>query len=77
MYGAWIEGSTDEDIAAIKRAMEAPATAEEIHGRAAPEAPQNPLSGATKVPPTGAYGRLSWRKIKKNNGGADGTLRAL
>ena len=47
MYGAWIEGSTDEDIAAIKRAMEAPAAAEEIHGRAALEAPPNPLSDAT------------------------------
>ena len=46
---------------------------EEIHGKAAPKAPQNPLSGATKVPLTRAWGRLSWRKIKKYNGGADGT----
>ena len=73
MYGAWIEGSTPDDIEAIKRAMEAAPTAEEIPGKGLPELPQKPRPGAAKVPPTGAYGRLSWRKIKKNNGGADGT----
>jgi integrase len=73
MYGAWIEGSTDEDIAAIKRSMEAGPTAAAIHGTTPPAVPANPLPGATKVPPTGGWGRLSWRKIKKNNGGADGT----
>jgi hypothetical protein len=73
MYGAWIEGSTDEDIAAIKRSMEAGPTAATMHGTTPPAVPANPLPGATKVPPTGGWGRLSWRKIKKNNGGADGT----
>ena len=73
MYGAWIEGSTAEDIAAIKSSMEAGPTATEIHGSEAPKVPPNAFPGATKVPPTGAYGRLSWRKIKKYNGGADGT----
>jgi hypothetical protein len=77
MYGAWIEGSTDEDIAAIKRSMEAGPTAEVIHGITLPAVPANPLPGATKVPPTGGWGRLSWRKIKKNNGGADGRREAL
>ena len=66
MYGAWIEGSTQEDIEAIKRSMEAGPTAAEIHGAEAPKLPEKPHPGATKVPPTGSYGRLSWRKIKKN-----------
>ena len=73
MYGAWIEGSTRQDIEAIKRAMEGAPSAEQIHGKGTPEPPQKTRPGATKVPPTGPYGRLSWRKIKKNNGGADGT----
>ena len=73
MYGAWIEGSTAEDIAAIKTSMEAGPTATEIHGAEAPPVPPNAVPGATKVPPTGSWGRLSWRKIKKYNGGADGT----
>ncbi|MDB6042821.1 MAG: Bbp50 [Gammaproteobacteria bacterium] len=73
MYGAWIEGSTEADIAAIKRSMEAEATAKVIHGAGPPQVPANPPPGATKVPPTGGWGRLSWRKIKKKNGGADGT----
>ena len=73
MYGAWIEGSTAEDIAAIKSSMEAGPTAAEMHGAEAPKVPPSTVPGATKVPPTGPYGRLSWRKIKKYNGGADGT----
>ena len=73
MYGAWIEGSTDDDIATIKRSMEAGAAAATIHGTTPPAVPANSLPGATKLPPTGGWGRLSWRKIKKNNGGADGT----
>ena len=73
MYGAWIEGSTQEDIAAIKSAMEAGATAEMTSAGKTPQAPQIPLPGATQVPLAGGWGRLSWRKIKKNNGGADGT----
>ncbi len=42
MYGAWIEGSTDEDIAAIKRSMEAGPTAATIHGTTPPQSPQIP-----------------------------------
>jgi hypothetical protein len=73
MYGAWIEGSTDADIVAIKRSMEAGAAVEAISGDRPPQVPASPLPGATKVPPTGDWGRLGSRKIKKNNGGADGT----
>jgi hypothetical protein len=47
MYGAWIEGSTDEDIAAIKRSMEAGPTAAAIHGATPPAVLTNPLPGAT------------------------------
>ena len=59
MYGAWIEGSTAEDIAAIKRSMEAGPAAAEIHGTEGTEGAQNAIPGATKVPPTGAWGHLS------------------
>ncbi len=76
MYGAWIEGSTEADIDAIKRSMQASATAEEIYGAEPPQPPLNPRAGATKVPLEGPWGRLSWRKTKHFNkiiGGADGT----
>ena len=77
MYGAWIEGSTEADIDAIRRSMEANATAEEIYGAEPhPAVPLDPRAGATKVPLEAGWGRLSWRKTKhfnKINGGADGT----
>jgi hypothetical protein len=50
MYGAWIEGSTEEDIEAIKRSMQAAAMGVEIHGAEPPAAPISPHGGATKVP---------------------------
>jgi integrase len=76
MYGAWIEGSTEADIEAIKRSMQAAAMGAEIYGAGPPAAPINPHGGATKVPLDRGWGRLSWRKTKhfnKINGGADGT----
>src|SRR6266702_6469555 len=39
MYGAWIEGSPEADIDAIKRSMQASATAEEIYGAESPAVP--------------------------------------
>jgi hypothetical protein len=63
MYGAWIEGSTEADIEAIKRSMQASATAEEIYGAESPPGPLNPHAGATKVPLQGGLGTL---KLSKN-----------
>ena len=53
--------------------MDAGSTAATIHGTEPPAIPVNPHAGATKVPPEGGWGRLSWRKIRHFNGGADGT----
>lgn len=70
MYGAWIECSTDEDIAAIKRGdvgtHDRRGSSEQSGPRSAPKTPP-------RVPLARAWRRLSWRKIKKYNGGADGT----
>jgi len=65
MYGAWIEGSTDEDIAAIKRSMEAGAIAATIHGTTPPAVPTNPLPGATKVPTNRGVGKAKLTKNKE------------
>jgi hypothetical protein len=56
MYGAWIEGSTEADIAAITRSMEAGATAEAIHGSEVP----------IQVPPKGhQQGGMGKAKLAK------------
>jgi len=74
-YGTWIEGAKEADVAAIRIALGAGATAEQLER----EAPSNPLKSpefATNMPPEPGWGRLSWRKVKHFNsliGGADGT----
>jgi hypothetical protein len=64
MYGAWIDWSTEADVQAIKRSMEAGATAEAIHGIGNPAVRVNPLPGATKVPPKGV-GKAKLAKDKE------------
>jgi hypothetical protein len=74
-YGTWIDGATEEDIEAIRKAVCAESTGAGMTQVESPAVPSNAQNNATETPLEKGWGRLSWRKVKHFNsltGGADG-----
>jgi integrase len=72
-YAAWTEGATEADVEMIRKAMQQSPHMLSPCADGIPSKPLGPLGFATNLPPPGGWGRLSWRKYSRRNGGADGT----
>lgn len=63
-YAAWIEGSTEADVEAIKRAIESTMPTARTTPLHPPESPET----ASRLPVEDGWGRLSWRKVQRLKG---------
>jgi integrase len=70
-YAAWTKGATEADVAAIKRAITCSPTP--LYKDASPSGPLESPGAVTRLSLDEGWGRLSWRKYRSLNGGADGT----